>query len=86
MKSKPKPQAPTVVIKGNRKNQRHYEEQDQNVIIIRADNQQEEKAHQQDRELRGDDIRQDCADKKAVFPLKQRHAVWAVMTDVKRMS
>ena len=71
-----------MVIEGNRKNQGHYEEQDQNVIVIRADDQQEEKADQQDDNLRGDDVGQYCAYKEAVLPLKQGHAVGTMMANV----
>jgi len=74
-----------VVVEGNRKYQRHDEEQDQDAFVVRANNEQEEKADQQDHEFRGDDVGQNGADKEAVLTLKQGHAVRTVMADVKRM-
>ena len=78
------PEAPTVVIKGDRENQRQHKQQHQHTFISRADNQQEKEAHQQDYELGRDDVGEDRADKKPVLTLEQREAAWAVMPDVKR--
>jgi len=71
-----------VVVKGDGKNQRHQEQEHEHILVIRADNQEEEEADHEDQELRGDDVRENRADEKAVFTLEKRHAVWAVMADV----
>ena len=71
------------MIKKHRKNQGHDEEQNQHVAVIGPDNQQEEETDQQDHELSGDHVREDCAHKKAVFTLEKRQAVRAVVPDVK---
>ena len=44
-----------------------------------------ERHHEQDHELGGDDVREDCAHKKPVLTLEKRHAGGAVMPDVKRL-
>ncbi len=80
-----KPQAPTVMVEKNRKNQGHDEEQDQHVAVVSPNNQQEKETDQQDHELRCDHIRQYRADKKPFFTLKEGQAVRTVMPDVKRM-
>jgi len=72
-----------VVIESDRENQGHDEEQDQDVFVIRPDNQQEKEANQQNYELSGDDVGEDCAHKEAVFTLEERHAARAVVPDVK---
>ncbi|HKG97582.1 MAG TPA: hypothetical protein VKA97_07200, partial [Pyrinomonadaceae bacterium] len=78
------PQTPTVMIKRHRKYQRHHKEYDQDIRIIRADNQQAKETNEKDNELRRDDVCQNRAYKKAVLTLKKRHAMRAVMPDVKR--
>ena len=76
------PEAPTVVIKSHRKNQRHHKQVHEDVLVIGADNQEEKEADDQDHELRRDDIGEDRAYEEAVFALEERHAVWAVVADV----
>src|SRR6185295_3958704 len=74
-----------MVIESDRENQNHDEEQDQNVFVVRADDQQEKEADQQNDELSGDDVGENCAHKEAVFAFEKSHAVRAVMPDVKRL-
>ena len=73
------------MIKGDGKNQRHHEQEHEDVLVIGADNQEEKEADDQNKELRGDDVRENRAYEKAVFTLEKRHAAWAVMADVKRL-
>jgi len=70
------------MIKGDGKNQRHHEQEHEDVLVIGADNQEEKEADDQNKELRGDDVRENRAYEKAVFTLEKRHAAWAVMADV----
>ena len=70
------------MIKGDGKNQRHQEQEHEDVLVIGADNQEEKEADDQNQELRGDDVRENRAYEKAVFTLEKRHAAWAVMADV----
>ena len=70
------------MIKGDWKNQSHHEQEHEDVLVIGADNQQEKEADEQNKELRGDDVRENRAYEKAVFTLEKRHAAWAVMADV----
>jgi len=72
-----------VVIESDRENRRHYEEQDQNAFVVRADYQQEKEADQQYDEFSGDDVSENRAHKEAVFAFEKRHAVRAVVPDVK---
>ena len=71
------------MIEKHWKNQGHDEEQDQHVTVIGPDNQEEEEADHEDHELGCDHVREDRAHKKAVFTLKKREAVRAVVPDVK---
>lgn len=73
------------MIKGDGKNQRHHEQEHEDVLVIGAYNQEEKEADEQNHELRGDDVRENRAYEKAVFTLEKRHAAWAVMADVKRL-
>jgi len=73
------------MIKGDRKNQRHHEQEHEDVLVIGADNQEEKEADDQNKELRSDDVRENRAHEKAVFTLEKRHAAWAVMADVERL-
>ena len=70
------------MIKGDGKNQRHHEQEHEDVLVIGADNQEEKEADDQNKELGGDDVRENRAYEKAVFTLEKRHAAWAVMADV----
>ena len=72
------------MVKGDRKNYRHRKQNPQHTLVTRADDQQEKEANDEDHELGRDDVREDCADKKAVLALEKRHAVGAVMPDMKR--
>lgn len=72
------------MIKSHWKHQRHYEKQHEDVAIVGADNEQKEETNQENYELGGDDIGENRAHKKAVLTLEERHAVRAVMPDVKR--
>jgi len=72
------------MIKGNRKNECHYEQQHQHPLVIRAYNQQEKEAYNEDHKLSRNHVREDCAHKKPVLTLEKRETVWAVMPDVKR--
>lgn len=73
------------MIEGHRKNQGHYKEQDQNVFVRGADNEQTEEADQQNHQLRRHHVRQDRAHKKPILALEKRVAVRAVMPNVKRV-
>ena len=81
----PEPQAPTVMIEKNRKDQGHHEEQDQHVAVVGPDNQQEKEADHKDHELRRDHVREYRANKEPFLALEKRQAVRAMMPDVKRM-
>jgi len=74
------------MVKSDRENQRHYEQQHQHALITCADNQQEKEAYKQDHDLGGDDVGEDGAHKKTVLTFEKREAIWAVMPDVKRSS
>lgn len=82
---KAQPQTPTVMVESHRKNQRHHEKQCQNTFILRAQDKQAEKADQQNHDLGGDDVSEDCAHEKAVLTLEEREAVWAVVTNMKQV-
>ena len=73
-----------MVVKSHRENQRHHEQQHQHTLVFCADNEQEKEANEKDHDLSCDDVREDGAYKKPVLALEKRHAVWAVMADVKR--
>lgn len=73
-----------MVVKSDRENQRHHEQQDQHTLVIRAHNQQEKEAHDENHELSRDHVREDRSYKKSVLTLEKRQAVWAVMPDMKR--
>lgn len=73
-----------MVVKSQRENHGHHKQQHEHALVTRADNQQEKEANKEDHELGRDDVREDRADKKAVLTLEKRHAVRAVMPDVKR--
>jgi len=73
------------MIESDWKHQRHDKKQSQNAFITRANNQQEKEANDENHELRGDDVCEDSAHEKPVFPLEKRQAVRAVMPDVKRL-
>jgi len=70
------------MIKGDGKNQRHHEQEHEDVLVIGAYNQKEKEADDEDQELRGDDVRENRAYEKAVFTLEKRHAAWAMMADM----
>lgn len=70
------------MVKSDRKNQRHHEQEHEDVLVIRADNQQEKEADDQDHELGGHDVREYRAHEKPVFTLEKRHAGRAMMADV----
>ena len=72
------------MVKSDRKNQRHYEEQDQHPIVTCAHNQQEKEANDEDHELGRDDVGEDRAHKKPFLTLEEGEAVRAVMADVER--
>ena len=74
-----------MVIESDRENQGHDEEQDQHVFVVRTDYEQEKEADQQNDELSGDDVGENCAHKEAVFAFEKSHAVRAVMPDVERL-
>ncbi len=74
-----------MVIERDGEKQRHYEEQDENVFVIRANYQQEEEANQQDYDFGGDDIGENCSHEEAVFAFEKGEAVRTVMPDVKRL-
>ena len=71
------------MIKSDREDQGHQEQEHEHVLVISTDNQEEKEADHQDHELRGDDIRENRAHKEAVLTLEKRHAGWAMMADVK---
>ena len=70
------------MIKSDGKNERHHEQEHEDLLVIGADDQEEKEADDQNQELRGDDVRENRAYEKAVFTLEKRHAAWAVMADV----
>ena len=74
-----------MVIESDGENQGHDEEQDQDAFVVRADYQQEEEADQQNDKLSGNDVGENCAHEETVFAFEKRHAVRAVMPDVKRL-
>jgi len=80
---KTEPQTPTVMIKGDREDQRHDKQHHQDGFVFRAYHQQHEEAVDEDYQLRDDDIRQDCAHEKPVFAFEEGQAIGAMMTDVK---
>ena len=73
------------MVEQHREDQRHREQQDQHVTVIRPDNQQEKETDQQDHDLRRDHVREYGAHKKPVFTLEKRQAVRAMMPDMKRV-
>ena len=75
-----------MVIENNRENHGHDKKQDQDAFIICSHDEQEEKADQQDQELCGDDISENCSHKKAFLAFEERHALGAVMPNVKRLA
>ncbi|HET6973556.1 MAG TPA: hypothetical protein VFH96_05990 [Pyrinomonadaceae bacterium] len=79
------PEAPTVVVKGDWKDQRHHKQQHQHVLVVSTDNQQEEEADDQNHDLGGNDVCENRAHKETVLTLEKRHAAWAVMADVERV-
>ncbi len=72
------------MIESDREEQRHHEEQDKHALVIRANDQQEKEAHDEDHDLGRDYVRENRAHKKPVLTLEKRHAGWAVMPDMKR--
>lgn len=73
------------MIEGNRENQGHDKEQDQDVFIVRANYQKEKETDQQNEDFRGDDVGENGAHKEAVFSFEKGHAVRAVVPDVERL-
>jgi len=55
------------MIEPDREDQRHDKQQHQYALVIRADHQQTKETEEEDHQLCDDDIRQNCAHKKAVF-------------------
>src|ERR1041384_5355410 len=55
------------------------------MFVVRSDYQQEKEADQQNDELSGDDVGENCPHKKTVFAFEKSEAVRAVMPDVKRL-
>jgi hypothetical protein len=74
-----------VVIEGDWEKQGHDKEQDQDVVVVRADYQQEKETDQQNEEFRSDDVGENRAHKEAVFAFEKGHAVRAVVPDVERL-
>ena len=81
---KTEPQTPTVMIKGDREDQRHDEEKHQNTFVFGADHEQHEEAEDEDHQLCYHHIRQDRAHEKPVFTLVKGQTFGAVMADVER--
>lgn len=73
------------MIEGNRENQGHDKEQDQDVFIVRANYQKEKETDQQNEDFRGDDVCENGAHKEAVFSFEKGHAVRAVVPNVERL-
>jgi hypothetical protein len=78
------PEAPTVVIEGDREDQRDDKQHHQNALVLSAYHQQHKEAVEEDYQLRYDHIRQDCTHEKAVFAFEERHAIGTVVPDMKR--
>ena len=72
------------MIKSYRKYQRHYEKQHEHMAIIRADDEQEEETNRKNDELCRDHVGENRADEKAVLTLEKRHAMRAMVPDMKR--
>jgi hypothetical protein len=70
------------MIKGYWEDQGHYKQQHEDVLVIRADNQEEEEADDEDQKLGGDNVRENRSHEKPVFTLEKRHATRAMMADV----
>ena len=73
-----------MVVKRDREEQCGNKKENQDLLIGGADHEQPDKTDNQDDKLRSDHIRQNCADKEALFALEKRAAVWTVMPDLKR--
>ena len=73
-----------MLVKSDRENQRHYEQQDQHSLVTGPDDQQEKEAYEQDHDLGRDDVGEDRAHKKPVLTLEEREAIGAVVPDMKR--
>ena len=56
-----------MVVKSDRKNYRHRKQNPQHALITRTNDQQKKEANDEDHEFGRDDVREDCAHKKAVF-------------------
>ena len=74
-----------MVIEGNGEDQGHDEEQHQDLFVIRSDYQEEKETDEQNEELSGDDVRENCTHKEAIFAFEEGQAVRAMMPDVKRL-
>ena len=72
------------MIKGDGKNQRHHEQEHEDVLVIGADNQEEKEADDENQELGGDYVRENRAYEKAVFTFEERQANRAMMPDMER--
>ena len=73
------------MIESDWEKQRHNKQQNQHTLVSNAHNQQEKEAEQQDYQFRYDHVRENRAQKKALFTLKKRHAMRAMVPDVKRV-
>ena len=78
------PKTPTVMIKGDRKDQCDGKQHRQHALILSAEYEQAKEAKNQDYELGDDDICENCAYKEPVFTFVKREANRAMMADVKR--
>jgi hypothetical protein len=73
------------MIKGDREDNGCEEQEDQNAVVISADNKQEKETNNQNNEFGGHDVGQNRAHKKPFLTLKKRKTVGAVMPYLKRL-
>jgi len=81
---KTEPEAPTVMIKADREDQRDDEQEHQHGLVVSTDHEQHEEAEDKDHQFSYDHIRQNRAHEEAVFALVEREAFGAVVADVER--
>ncbi len=77
------PKTPTVMIKGDRKDQCDGKQHRQHALILSAKYEQAKEAKNQDYEFGDDDVCKDRADKEPVFTFVKGEANGAMMPNVK---
>lgn len=79
-----KPETPTVMIKRDRKYQRHDKQQNQHTVVLGAYYQQHEETENKDHQFGNDDVGQDRPDEETIFTFVEREADGTMMPDMKR--